>query len=158
MQETRVRSLVREDPTCPRAIGPVSHECWACALEPGSQTPEATRCGSWSARALEPVLCDERSPWNENPTRAPRLQYPWSLQLEKSLCSFLKTTKTQRTQNKLFFEKCLSSVLPGNHCSRQKKGKFWVWKWQQVHSLPGPQQEKCKSSLKECLLKPKPHA
>ena len=33
-QGTRVRALGREDPTCRGATGPVSHDCWACALEP----------------------------------------------------------------------------------------------------------------------------
>ena len=31
MQGTRVRAPVWEDPTCRRATGPVSHNCWACA-------------------------------------------------------------------------------------------------------------------------------
>ena len=31
MQGTRVRALVREDPTCRGATGPVSHNYWACA-------------------------------------------------------------------------------------------------------------------------------
>ena len=35
MQGTRVQGLVREDPTCRGATGPVSHSYWACAsLEP----------------------------------------------------------------------------------------------------------------------------
>ena len=34
MQGTRVRSLVREDPTCCRATKPVCHNHWACTLEP----------------------------------------------------------------------------------------------------------------------------
>ena len=34
MQETQVRSLVREDPTCRGATKPVRHNYWACALEP----------------------------------------------------------------------------------------------------------------------------
>ena len=34
-QETRVRSLVREDPTCRGATKPGSHNDYACALEPG---------------------------------------------------------------------------------------------------------------------------
>ena len=34
MQGTRVRALVREDPTCRRATKPVCHNFWACALEP----------------------------------------------------------------------------------------------------------------------------
>ena len=36
VQRTRVRSLVREDPTCHRATKPVRHNYWACALEPAS--------------------------------------------------------------------------------------------------------------------------
>ena len=36
MQGTRVRSLVREDPTCRGATKPVRHNYWACALEPVS--------------------------------------------------------------------------------------------------------------------------
>ena len=31
VQGTRVRALVREDPTCRGATEPVSHNCWACA-------------------------------------------------------------------------------------------------------------------------------
>ena len=36
MQGTRVRALVREDPTCRGATKPVSHNYRACALEPVS--------------------------------------------------------------------------------------------------------------------------
>ena len=36
MQGTRVRALVREDPTCRGATKPVRHNYWACTLEPGS--------------------------------------------------------------------------------------------------------------------------
>ena len=36
MQETRVRALVREDPTCSGATKPVRHNYCACALEPAS--------------------------------------------------------------------------------------------------------------------------
>ena len=32
----RIRSLVWEDSTCHRATKPVQHNCWTCALEPGS--------------------------------------------------------------------------------------------------------------------------
>ena len=38
---TRVRALVREDPTCRGAAGPVCHGYWACALEPASHKYEA---------------------------------------------------------------------------------------------------------------------
>ena len=36
MQSTRVRALVREDPTCRRATKPMRHNYRACALEPAS--------------------------------------------------------------------------------------------------------------------------
>ena len=36
MQGTRVRALVREDPTCHGATKPTCHNYWACALEPVS--------------------------------------------------------------------------------------------------------------------------
>ena len=41
MQGTRVGALVWEDPTCRGAIGPVSHNCWACAS--GACAPQRER-------------------------------------------------------------------------------------------------------------------
>ena len=41
MQETRVSSLIREDPTCCGATQPVHHNYWACALEP-------RKCSYWA--------------------------------------------------------------------------------------------------------------
>ena len=41
MQETRVQSLIQEDPTCLEATKPVSHNYLACALEPGAAATEA---------------------------------------------------------------------------------------------------------------------
>ena len=41
IQGTRVRALVWEDPTCRRATGPVSHNCWACAS--GACAPQQER-------------------------------------------------------------------------------------------------------------------
>ena len=38
MQETRVRSLIGEDPTCHEATKPVRHNYRACALEPRNQS------------------------------------------------------------------------------------------------------------------------
>ena len=37
MQETRVWSLVQEDPTCHRATKLMSHNYWTCALDPASR-------------------------------------------------------------------------------------------------------------------------
>ena len=36
VQGTRVRALVREDPTCRRAAKPMRHNYWACTLQPVS--------------------------------------------------------------------------------------------------------------------------
>ena len=55
MQATRVRALVREDPTCCRATKPVPHNYWAC--EPQLLKPTH----------LEPVLHNKRSHRNEKP-------------------------------------------------------------------------------------------
>ena len=41
MQGTRVRALVREDPTCCGAAKSMSPSYWACALEPSSHVPRA---------------------------------------------------------------------------------------------------------------------
>ena len=50
MQGTRVRSLVREDPTCHGATKPARHNCWACA-------PEPVHCNYWAhtPQLLKPV-------------------------------------------------------------------------------------------------------
>ena len=84
IQGTRVRALVREDPTCHGAAKPVCHNCWACALEPASHN-------YWSPRAATTEACMPRA-------RAPRQREattmrclhtatkssPCSLQLEKA--------------------------------------------------------------------------
>ena len=67
MQGTRVRALVREDPTCRRVTKPVCHNYWACALDPSShdywaRVPQLPR-----PVHLEPVLCNKRSHGNEEP-------------------------------------------------------------------------------------------
>ena len=51
VQETRVQSLLQEDPMCRRATEPVCHNYWACVLEPGS-------CNYW---AHEPQLLRSES-------------------------------------------------------------------------------------------------
>ena len=55
MQGTRVRALVREDPTCRGATRPVSHNYWACAS--GACAPNK-RCRD----SERPVHCDEEWP------------------------------------------------------------------------------------------------
>ena len=58
MQGTRVRALVREDPTCHRATKPVRHNYWACAIEPASHnfwSPCATTTEARVLRARAPA-------------------------------------------------------------------------------------------------------
>ena len=57
MQGTRVRALIREDPTCRGATKPVRHDYWARV----PQLLKPTR--------LEPVLHNKRIHNNEKPVR-----------------------------------------------------------------------------------------
>ena len=68
VQGTRVRALVREDPTCRRATKPVCCNYWACALEPASHNYWARVPQLLKPACLEPVLCNKRSHRNEKPT------------------------------------------------------------------------------------------
>ena len=43
MQGTRVRALVREDPTCRGATKPVRHNYWTCVLEPARSNEDPTQ-------------------------------------------------------------------------------------------------------------------
>ena len=65
MQGTRVRALVREDPTCRGATKPMRHNYWACALEPASHNYWAYAPQLLKLAHLEPVLCNKRSHCNE---------------------------------------------------------------------------------------------
>ena len=67
MQGTRVRALVREDPTCRGAAKPVRHNYWACALEPVSHNYWAHVPQLLKLTHLEPVLSNKRSHRNEKP-------------------------------------------------------------------------------------------
>ena len=51
MQETQVRALVQEDPTCCGATKPGSHSYWACALEPTSHNYWSLHDTTTEARA-----------------------------------------------------------------------------------------------------------
>ena len=74
-QGTRVRALVREDPTCHRATKPVRHNYWACALEPV--------CHNYRTRAPR-----ARAPQQEKPPQweacAPQRRVAPAQQLEKA--------------------------------------------------------------------------
>ena len=67
MQGTRVRALVREDPTCRGATKPMRHNYWACALEPASHNYWACVPQLLKPTHLDPVLHNKRSHHNEKP-------------------------------------------------------------------------------------------
>ena len=66
MQETQVRALVQEDPTCRGATKPTRHNYWACALEPTSHNYWAHKPQLLKPKRLEPVL-HKRSHRHEKP-------------------------------------------------------------------------------------------
>ena len=74
MQGTQVQSLVRKDPTGPRAAKPERHSCGACAAEPGGQGPRH------ALQHLRP--CPAAVP----PGRAPR-PCPEAVPCERKACS-----------------------------------------------------------------------
>ena len=67
MQETWVRALVQEDPTCREATKPVHHNYWACALEPASHNYWARMPQLLKPVRLQPMLHNKRSHRNEKP-------------------------------------------------------------------------------------------
>ena len=111
MQGTQVRALVWEDPTCRGATMPVSHNYWACALEP-------SRHNYWSLRAES--LCSATK--EATAMRSPRTttkSSPCSRQLEKArvqqrrpnTANKLKTTTTNNTGGNIFLMFCLNEKL-----------------------------------------------
>ena len=88
MEGTRVRTLVREDPTCCGATKPVRHSYWACALEPASHNYWGHMPQLLKPVCLEPVLHNKRNHHNEKPTHAATRE------------SLHAATKTQRSQNR----------------------------------------------------------
>ena len=71
MQGTRVRALVRDDPTCRGATKPIRHNYWACTLEPTSHNYWVCVPQLLKPMHLEPVLRNKEKPpqWE---TRAPQ--------------------------------------------------------------------------------------
>ena len=67
MQGTRVRALVREDPTCHGATKPMRHNYWVCALVPASYNYWARTLQLLKPTRLEPVLHNKRSHHDEKP-------------------------------------------------------------------------------------------
>ena len=111
MKETRVQSLVQEDPTCCKATKPMCHNHWACALEPGCHSDWAPRrqlLKSAHSRACGPK--QEKSPPQEAHTPPP----------EKSLHS-----SEDPAQPKTKINKILRSLgLPDS--SAGKESNPWV--------------------------------
>ena len=93
-QETRVRSLVWEDPTCRGETKPVRQNYWACALEPASHNYWAHVPQLLKAACLEPVLRNKRSHLNEKPAHRKKEQPPLAATRESPRTA----TKTQRSQ------------------------------------------------------------
>ena len=95
MQETRVRAMVRGDPTCRGATKPMCHNYWACTLESASHSYWAHAPQLLKPARLEPVLRNKRG----HPMRSPhtaRKSSPCSLQLEKSPHAATKTQGSQK--------------------------------------------------------------
>ncbi|KAJ8788733.1 hypothetical protein J1605_005029 [Eschrichtius robustus] len=62
MQGTRVRALVREDPTCRGATKPEAREPQLLSLRSSAHEPQLLK-----PLRLEPLLCNKRSHHNEKP-------------------------------------------------------------------------------------------
>ena len=99
MQGTRVRALVREDPTCHGTTKSVCHNDWACALEPTSHNywahvpracaPQQETPPQWEARALQRRVDPARRNWrkhersNEHPMQ-PKIKIKKFIKKKKS--------------------------------------------------------------------------
>ena len=94
MQGTRVRALVREDPTCLGATKPVHHNYWACALEPVSHNYWAHVPQLLKPVHLEPMLCNKRSHCNEKLAHLNKQQPPFATNRKSPGAA----TKTQHSQ------------------------------------------------------------
>ena len=94
VQGTPVQSLVQEDSTCPGATKLVSHNYWACALEP-------TSSNYW---AQAPRACDPRQKqpmkWEAPASHLERR--PCSLKLEKAHWKEWRPSTARNTQ--IFFK------------------------------------------------------
>ena len=82
MQETQVRSLVWEDPTCHRATKPMHHNYWACTLEPEDhnywahmpQLPPCMRSRAWAPQQEKPAQREALASQLERRPRSPQLE------------------------------------------------------------------------------------
>ena len=99
MQGTRVRALVREDPTCRGATKPVRHNYWACALEPVSHNYWARVSQILKPVRLEPVLHNKRSHRDEKPAHCNE-EYPRLATTRESLRAATMTQCSQKKKKK----------------------------------------------------------
>ena len=114
MQETQVRSLIQEDPTCGRATKPMCHNYWACAPEPENHNYWV--CSRQLLKLAPPRACaPQQEQWE---AYVPQLDSsPGSPPLEKSPRSNKDPTKT-----KINKQHCLKKKKKGN--SSQWGGEF----------------------------------
>ena len=114
MQETQVRSLIQEDPTCGRATKPMCHNYWACAPEPENHNYWV--CSQQLLKLAPPRACaPQQEQWE---AYVPQLDSsPGSPPLEKSPRSNKDPTKT-----KINKQHCLKKKKKGN--SSQWGGEF----------------------------------
>ena len=108
MQGTRVRALVREDPTCLGATKPVHHNYWACTLEPESHNYWAHITQLLKPVNLEPMLRNKRSHRSEKPAHQASLVAQWL-----GVCP-----SKQRTRARALFREdptCCGATKPVHH-------------------------------------------
>ena len=118
MQETRVQSLIQEDPTCQGAAKPMCHNYWACALKPGSRNSWAWVLQRLSpgAATAEPGCCNC---WAQAATAEPRLQL-------LSPCAATTEPRLQRLQLRhlepvFFIKRSHHSEKPVRHNRRKAR-------------------------------------
>ena len=82
-----MRSLIWQDPTCQGATKPVCHNCWACALEPGSSKywAHVLQLQKPTCPSVRAVRQEQLPQWEA--CVPPQESSPHSPQLEKSLRS-----------------------------------------------------------------------
>ena len=125
MQGTRVRALVREDPTCCGAAKPMCHNYWACALEPVSLNYWACVLQLLKPARLEPVLCNKRS------HRTATKSSPRSSQLEKARAQQQRPNAAKKKKhNRWFLDLWTHDLI----CQTARRGVLEEY-WTNHHNL-----------------------
>ena len=108
-QETRIRSLAREDPTCRGATKPVHHNYWACApqlLKPTHPRTRVLQLLSLRAATTEACAPRARAPQQEKLAHCNEEQ-PSLATTRESPCAVMKTQRSQKKKKKkILFTKC----------------------------------------------------